>query len=171
MGNPSQSRGTPWMMCQWLEQMKRRSKRRIYLKIFLRLWAIKILLSLLTAMGFSITTSNGVFAQDLPHITCNCSDMVCFQSVSSSPSLLSHLMCFVKNRFSNPTKVQEGRDRPRKDIMNRRQGKALSKGCRERKKAWTVVSSREKINNNKNLVRVTTKSKSKTQTVSNGRVG
>ena len=55
------------MMCQWLEQMKRRSKRRIYLKMFLRVWAIKILLSLLTAMGFSITTSNGVLAQDPPH--------------------------------------------------------------------------------------------------------
>src|SRR5882724_11169407 len=73
---------------QWLEQMKRRSKKRIYLKIFLRLWAIKILLPLLTAMGFSITTSNGVLAQDLPHITSNCSDMVCFQPVSSSPRLL-----------------------------------------------------------------------------------
>src|SRR5882724_11043610 len=82
MGNPAQSRGTPWMMCQWLEQMKRRRKRRIYLKMFLRLWAIKILLSLLTAMGFSITTSNGVLAQDLPHITSNCSDMVCFQPAS-----------------------------------------------------------------------------------------
>jgi len=55
--------------------------------------------------------------------------------------------------------------------MNRLRGKALSEGCRERKKAWTVVSSREKINNNKNLVRVTTKSKSETQTVSNGHVG
>jgi len=51
-GKYCQSRGTPWMMCQWLEQMKRRSKRRIYLKMFLRLWAIKILLSFLTAMGF-----------------------------------------------------------------------------------------------------------------------
>ena len=34
-----------------------------------------------------------------------------------------------------------------------------------------VVSSREKINNNKNLARVTTNSKSETQTVSNGHVG
>ena len=33
------------------------------------------------------------------------------------------------------------------------------------------VSSREKMNTNKNLARVTTKSKSKTQTVSNGCVG
>jgi len=33
------------------------------------------------------------------------------------------------------------------------------------------VSSREKINTNRNLVRATTKSKSKMQTVSNGRVG
>src|SRR5882724_9687677 len=80
MGNPAQSRGIPWMMCQWLEQMKRRSKRRIYLKMFLRVWAIKILLSLLTAMGFSITTSNGVLAQDLPHITSNCSDMGLFSA-------------------------------------------------------------------------------------------
>jgi len=77
----------------------------------------------------------------------------------------------VKNGFSDLTKAQEGRDRPRKDVMNRRRGKALSEGCHERKKAWTVVSSREKINNNKNLVRATTKSKSEMQTVSNGRVG
>jgi len=77
----------------------------------------------------------------------------------------------VKNGFSDPTKVQEGRDWPRKDIMNRCQGKALSEGCHERKKARTVVSSREKINNNKNLARVTTKSKSEMQTVSNGCVG
>jgi len=55
--------------------------------------------------------------------------------------------------------------------MNRRRGRALSKGCHERKKARTVVSSREKINNDKNLVRATTKSKSETQTVSNGCVG
>ena len=66
--------------------------------------------------------------------------------------------------------MQEGQDWPRKDVMNRHQKKALSEGCHERKKAWTVVSSREKINNNKNLVRATTKSKSETQTVSNGHV-
>ena len=41
---------------------------------------------------------------------------------------------------------------------------------KERRLGW-VVSSREKINNNKNLARATTKSKSKTQTVSNGCVG
>ena len=76
----------------------------------------------------------------------------------------------VKNGLSNPTKAQEGRGRPRKDVMNRCQRKALSKGCCESKEAWTVVSSRENINNNKNLARVTTKSKSETQTVSNGRV-
>jgi len=57
--------------------MKRRSKRRIYLKMFLRLWAIKILLSLLTAMGFSITTSNGVLSRISPH-QLQRSDMVCF---------------------------------------------------------------------------------------------
>jgi len=68
----------PWKMCQWLEPKKRRSKRQIYLKMFLGLWAVRILLSLLTAMGFSFTTSNGVLAQDLPPITSNCSDMVYF---------------------------------------------------------------------------------------------
>ena len=57
----------------------------------------------------------------------------------------------VKNGFSYPTKGQEGWDRPRKDVMNRHQGKALSEGCRERKKARMVVSSREKINNNQEL--------------------
>ena len=77
----------------------------------------------------------------------------------------------VKNGFSDPTKAQEGQDRPRKDVMNRRQGKALSEGCHERKKAQMVVSSREKINNNKNLATATTKSKSEMQTVSNGHVG
>jgi len=77
----------------------------------------------------------------------------------------------VKNGFSDLTKEQEGQNRPRKDIMNRRQVKALREGCHERKEARTGVSSRERINTNRNLVTATTKSKSKTQTVSNGRVG
>src|SRR5882724_9362474 len=76
----------------------------------------------------------------------------------------------VKNGFFDPTKEQKGRDRPRKDIMNRHQVKALREGCCERKEAQMGVSSREKMNNNKNLARVTTKSKSEMQTVSNGRV-
>jgi len=42
---------------------ERRSKRRIYLKIFLHIWAIKILLSLLTAMGFHHHIQS---CQDLP---------------------------------------------------------------------------------------------------------
>ena len=77
----------------------------------------------------------------------------------------------VKNRFSDPTKEQEGRDWPRKDIMSRCQVKVLREGCHERKEARTGVSSGEKINTNRNLARVTTKSKSKIQTVSNGCVG
>jgi len=55
--------------------------------------------------------------------------------------------------------------------MNRHQAKALRQGCHERKKAWAGVSSREKMNTNMNLARATTKSKSETQTVSNGCVG
>src|SRR5882724_2014878 len=66
----------------------------------------------------------------------------------------------VKNRFSDPTKEQEGRDQPRKDVMNRCQVKALREGCHKRKEARMGVSSREKMNTNKNLVRATTKSKS-----------
>ena len=54
--------------------------------------------------------------------------------------------------------------------MNRRQAKALEQGCCERKKARAGVSSRKKMNTNKNLARATTKSKSEMQTVSNGRV-
>jgi len=77
----------------------------------------------------------------------------------------------VKNGFSDPTKEQEGQDQPRKDVMNRCQVKALREGCCERKEARTSVSSREKINTNKNLVRATTKCKSEVQTVSNGCVG
>jgi len=77
----------------------------------------------------------------------------------------------VKNGFSDLMKGQEGRDWPRKDVMNRHQVNALREGCRERKEAWMGVSSREKMNTNKNLVRATTKSKSEMQTVSNRRVG
>src|SRR5882724_10151905 len=77
----------------------------------------------------------------------------------------------VKNGFSNLTKEQEGRDQPRKDIINRSQVKVLREGCHKRKEAQAGVSSREKINTNRNLVRATTKSKSETQTVSNGCVG
>ena len=40
---------------------------------------------------------------------------------------------------------------------------------KERRLGW-VFSSREKMNTNRNLARVTTKSKSETQAVSNGRV-
>src|SRR5882724_1148606 len=77
----------------------------------------------------------------------------------------------VKNRFSDLTKEQKGRDQPREDIVNRHQVKALREGCHERKKAQMGVSSREKKNTNRNLARATTKSKSMTQTVSNGCVG
>src|SRR5882724_766582 len=55
--------------------------------------------------------------------------------------------------------------------MNRHQVKALREGCHERNEAQMGVSSREKMKTNKNLARATTKSKSETQTVSNGRVG
>src|SRR5882724_7833547 len=76
----------------------------------------------------------------------------------------------VKNGFSDPNKEKEGQDRPRKDVMNRHQAKALREGCCERKEARTCVSSREKMNTNWSLARVITKSKSETQTVSNGHV-
>ena len=74
----------------------------------------------------------------------------------------------VKNRFSDPTKEQKGRDLPRKDVGNRCQVRALREGCHERRKAQVGVSSREKKNTNRNLARATTKSKSRMQTVSNG---
>src|SRR5882724_288600 len=88
-----------------------------------------------------------------------------------SNRLLPGMKPAVKNGFSDPTKVQKGWDRQRKDIEDDRQGKALKEGCHERRWAWMGVSSREEINTNRNLARVTTKSKSGTQTVSNGRVG
>src|SRR5882724_6315713 len=90
------------------------------------------------------------------------------QALSQNP-LCPHVLA-VKNRFSDPTKEQEGRDQQGKDIMNDHQGKALREGCHERKKAWASGSSREKKDTNRNLARVTTKSKSRTQTVSNRRV-
>ena len=49
----------------------------------------------------------------------------------------------VKNGFSNPTKVQEGQDWPRKDVVNRHRKKALREGCRVRKEARAVVFKRE----------------------------
>jgi len=45
--------------------------------------------------------------------------------------------------------------------MNRCQTKALREGCHERKKARAGVSSREKMNTNMNLARVTTKSRAR----------
>jgi len=54
--------------------------------------------------------------------------------------------------------------------MNDHQGKALREGCCEIEWAQMSVSSREKNDTKGNLVRATTKSKSRTQTVSNGRV-
>ena len=59
----------------------------------------------------------------------------------------------------------------RKDIMNDHQGKALEEGCHEREWARTSGSSREKTNTKRNSARVTTKSKSRMQTVTNGHVG
>jgi len=58
----------------------------------------------------------------------------------------------VKNGFSDPTKVQKGQDRQRKDVEGDRQGKALKEGCCERRWARMSVSSREEINTNRNLV-------------------
>ena len=55
--------------------------------------------------------------------------------------------------------------------MNDCQGKALKEGCNEREWAQMSVSSREKANTKRNLARVMTKSKSRTQTVTNGHVG
>src|SRR5882724_9844164 len=88
----------------------------------------------------------------------------------AAPQSQSTIVPAVKNGFSDLTKEQEGRDHPRKDVMNRCQVKALREGCHEGKGAQMGVSSREKMNTNKNLVRATTKSKSEMQTVSNGRV-
>jgi len=63
-----------------VEQMKRRSKRRIYLKMFLNYGPSRYSV---------IAHSNGFHHQiqwcacpGSPHITSNCSDMVCFQPVS-----------------------------------------------------------------------------------------
>src|SRR5882724_9950263 len=88
----------------------------------------------------------------------------------ASTIVMELLRLCVKNGFSNLTKEQKGRDQPRKDVVNRRQVRALREGCHERKEAQVGVSSREK-NTNRKLVRATTKSKSETQTVSNGCVG
>src|SRR5882724_13143917 len=77
----------------------------------------------------------------------------------------------VKNGFSDLTKEKIGRNQQGKDIMNDYQEKAFKEGCHEREWAQMSASSREKNNTKRNLVRVTTKSKSKMQTVSNGCVG
>jgi len=68
-------------------------------------------------------------------------------------------------------KEQVGQDQQRKDIMNDHQGEALKEGCCEREWAQMSVSSRDKTNTKRNLARVTTKFKSRMQTVTNGCVG
>ena len=52
--------------------------------------------------------------------------------------------------------------------MNDCQEKALKEGCHEREQALTDVSSTEKTNTKEALARAMTKSRSKTQTVTNG---
>ena len=61
-------------------------------------------------------------------------------------------------------------DRYRIDIMNDHQGKALREGCCEREQAQMDVSSIDKTNTKEDLARAMTKSKSKTQRVTNGHV-
>jgi len=68
----------PWKMCQWLEPKKRRSKRHYLLEDVSGIMGSQDTLVIAHNNGFSITTSNGVLAQDLPPITSNCSDMVYF---------------------------------------------------------------------------------------------
>jgi len=75
-----------------------------------------------------------------------------------------------KNGFSDLTKEQIGWDQCRKDIMNDLWEKALKQGCCEREQGQTDVSSTEKTNTKEDLARVTPKSRSKTQTVTNGHV-
>jgi len=63
----------------------------------------------------------------------------------------------VKNRFSGPTKFQEGQDQCRNDVKSDCQGKALKEGCCEREWAWESVSSTEKMNTKRDLTRVMVK--------------
>ena len=74
----------------------------------------------------------------------------------------------MKNGFSNLTKVQKGWGQYRIDVMNDHQRKALREGCNEREQAWMDVPSTEKTNIREDLARAMTKSRSKTQTVTNG---
>ena len=89
------------------------------------------------------------------------SGLILFKVISSEPS--------VKNGFSDMTKEQVGQYLQRKYITNDHQGKALKEGCHERRWARMSASSRE-TNTKRDLVRVTTKSKSRTQTVINRHV-
>ena len=77
-------------------------------------------------------------------------------------------MPIVKNGFYDPTKVKIGWDQYRIEIMNDSWGKALREGCHEREQAPIDVPSTEKTNTKEDLAKVTTKSRSKTQTVTNG---
>ena len=90
----------------------------------------------------------------------------CFKDMTKFPRAV--MILSVKNRFSNPTKVQIGQDQYRKDVMNDHWEKALREGCHEKEQAWMDTSSTEKTNTKEDLARVMTKSRSKTQTVTNG---
>src|SRR5882724_2648937 len=114
---------------------------------------------------------NDIFADIIDIIAIIYLDDILIYSDNISEHKLHVREVLVKNGFSDLTKEQEGQDWQGKDITNDRQGKALREGCRERKEARASVSSREKKDTNRNLVRATTKSKSRMQTVSNGHVG
>ena len=114
---------------------------------------------------------NDIFADMIDIIVIIYLDDILIYSDNISEHKLHVREVLVKNGFSDLTKEQEGQDWQGKDITNDRQGKALREGCHERKEARASVSSREKKDTNRNLVRATTKSRSEMQTFSNGHVG
>jgi len=93
--------------------------------------------------------------------------------LQATASLLLSFIYFhlVKNRFSDPTKVQIGWDQLGKVIMNEC-GRRLSERAvmKENKLRWVWLQQR-RLTPNENLARVTTESRSKMQTVTNGCVG
>jgi len=86
--------GIPWMMCQWLEQIKRRSKRRIYLKMFLRVMGHqRYSCHCSQQWGFPSPHPMVCFPRISPHHIQLFQTWSCFQPVSFQPKTASHLMC------------------------------------------------------------------------------
>src|SRR5882672_10944631 len=108
--------------------------------------------------GQTSSTSQTVFSLH-PKVELSLVAITCGQKLNIGDISSCQLLHWCQERVSNSTKEQRGRVRTRNNRQGDHQCKALVKGCRERTRARIHVSSQEKVHTNRNLARVTAKSR------------